>query len=94
MVYSMIIILQLRSCNINEIKNEKTFFLISQNQNFVLEANIKSSKKLMFKTSQCTHKEAIQTRIYSRTICSRNIFNRTILILLSNEKKMSFRTEQ
>ena len=31
MVYSMIIILQLRMCNINEIKNEETFFAINQN---------------------------------------------------------------
>ena len=31
MVYSMIIILQLRMCNINEIKNEETFFSINQN---------------------------------------------------------------
>ena len=31
MVYSMILILQLRMCNINEIKNVETFFSLNQN---------------------------------------------------------------
>ena len=30
MIYSMIIILQLRMCNVNEIKNEETFFSINK----------------------------------------------------------------
>ena len=32
----MIIILQLRMCNINDIKNEETFFSINQNPNRAL----------------------------------------------------------